>query len=361
MEKKFYNGKLIKRHKRKKKLGVLKINIFSLFSLIIRAIIMFFNLVILTKRKSKTNYIHLALNIDNKYIYPCLVYLTSLLLNRAYSTFYIFHILTGKNIRNDIFQKVNETIIRFGKYHSNVSFYNMGEQFKRATSGTIITTAAYYRISLSSILPNVDKIIYSDSDMINFKDLSKLYNMQFKDGIYFIGPLDHLYHRKELEKKKIYIDKYINSGLLLMNLKAIREDKIENKLKDFISNNFLNHHEQTAINAVCNNNTQILSYKYVIFWYDSFDLVIKINNEQNEKYKYSMKELEQGFKSPFLLHFCGYVKPWDKKSLNKRRVYWWYFAKKSLFYKEILDTYEFKKEEIEELLKNIPKNGSLLN
>ena len=118
--------------------------------------------------------------------------------------------------------------------------------------------------------------------------------------------------------------------------------------------------QQLMLYAIIYANTQILSYKYVIFWYDSFDLVIKINNEQNEKYKYSMKELEQGFKSPFLLHFCGYDKPWNKKSLKKRRVYWWYYAKKSLFYQEILDNYNFTRDEIEELLKIIPKHGSLL-
>ena len=357
MERKFSKVKLTKKYKKRKNIQYLDKNI--IFKNTIKGLIIFLNLKIL-RNNPKTNYMHLALNIDNKYIYPCIVYLTSLLLNRADSTFYIFHILAGNNIRNDAFKKVNETIIRLGKKHSNVSFYNMGDQFRSATAGSIITTAAYYRISLPSILPNIDKVIYTDTDIINFKDLSELYNIKFENGMYFIGLLDHLYHRGEFRRRNIYIDKYINSGILLMNLKAIRENEIENKLRNFISKNFLNHHEQTAINAVCGNNTQVLSYKYAVFAYDSFDVLIKLNNEQNEKYKNSMDELKQGFNSPFLLHFCGYDKPWNKKSLKKRRVYWWYYAKKSLFYQEILDNYNFTRDEIEELLKIIPKNGSLL-
>ena len=54
------------------------------------------------------NYINIAVNIDNNYIYQSITFLTSLLNNRAISTFYIIHILTEKNLRN-------------------VSYYNMGD------------------------------------------------------------------------------------------------------------------------------------------------------------------------------------------------------------------------------------------
>ena len=72
------------------------------------------------------NYIHIAVNFDNKYLYPCIVYLTSLLCNKAKSTFYIIHILTGNNIMNSTFDKINKTIEKFGKNDSNVSYYNLG-------------------------------------------------------------------------------------------------------------------------------------------------------------------------------------------------------------------------------------------
>ena len=308
-----------------------------------------------TKNKSNQYYVHLAVNMDNKYIYPFIVYLTSLLHNKANSTFYIIHVLTGNGIINSTFEKINRTIEAFGKYSSNVSYYNLGNQFNRAQTNNYISIAAYYRISLPSLLPNVDKVIYTDTDIINFKDLSEMYNIEFKGKMYFCGTLDYIGHLEELRKLGIFTDKYMNTGVMLMNLKAMRNDSIEEKIRNFVYSHFLNHHEQTAINAVCYNNIQILSYKYASFAFSSKEKLNYFNNNQSKLYRYNESELNQSFYDPTLLHFPGYVKPWEKKCSNMKRVYWWYYAKKSIYFQEILDYYGFMKEEIEELLKNITK------
>ena len=53
----------------------------------------------------------------------------------------------------------------------------MGNQFTGATSGKYISTAAYYRISLPSLLPYIDKCIYMDTNIMNFEDFSEIYNI----------------------------------------------------------------------------------------------------------------------------------------------------------------------------------------
>ena len=134
----------------------------------LRFIIIVFILFIKTKINDNNliNYIHLALNIDNNYVYPCIIYLTSVLTNRAKSSFYIFHILIEDNIKNETLDKIKLTVERLGNDYSNVSFYKMGNQFIRATVSHV-SRAGYYRIALPSLLPDVDKIIYTDSDVIN--------------------------------------------------------------------------------------------------------------------------------------------------------------------------------------------------
>ena len=57
-----------------------------------------------------SNYINIAVNLDNKYIYPCITFLTSLLSNRANSTFYIIHMLTQSDLNYDSYLKVNSVI-----------------------------------------------------------------------------------------------------------------------------------------------------------------------------------------------------------------------------------------------------------
>ena len=76
-----------------------------------------------------------------------------------------------------------------------------------------------------------------------------------------------------------------------MNLKAMREDSIDKKLSDFIATHTLKFLDQTAINCICYNNIQILPYKYNVFAYPTFEIFAKINNQQNDKYKFNKSEL----------------------------------------------------------------------
>ena len=114
----------------------------------------------------------------------------------------------------------------------------MGEQFKGATGG---------------------KYIYMDTDVINFNDLSEMYNNEVNNSSYFCGPLDFANMNLELLQLQISSEKYMNSCIVLMNLKAMRNNGIENQIRNFVSSHFLNHHEQTAINAYV-----IIIFKYYL-------------------------------------------------------------------------------------------------
>ena len=306
------------------------------------------------------NYIHLGLALDNKYLYPLLVCLTSILENRAKTTFYIIHIQVSKNLNKGYFEKINKLIERYGKEASNITYYNMGDDFRGAITGSHISTAAYYRIALPSLLPNVDKIIYTDTDVINFKDLYEMYSLNFNDKKYFMGTLDQIGLLNELKQLGIYTQKYMNSGILLMNLKGMRKDGIEQKIRKFIFSHYLDHHDQTAINGACYDNYEILSFKYATFVFNSLKDMKEWNNKQNKLYRYNDYELNQAFYEPILLHYAGWTKPWDKSYSKINGEYWWYYAKLSGFYEEILKNYNFDKNTIEKKLEKIPKDGGLL-
>ena len=66
------------------------------------------------------------------------------------------------------------------------------------------------------------------------------------------------------------------------------------------------------------------------------------------------------FYEPTLLHYVGWTKPWDKKYGKINGEYWWYYAKKSGFYEEIIKNYGLDKNNIEKLLKKIPDDGGLM-
>ena len=125
--------------------------------------------------------------------------------------------------------KINVLNNRYGTKNIKIKFINMKNDFARAITGTHISRSAYYRIALPSLLPNVDRIIYSDVDVLNFKDLTEMYNLKFKDNIYLKATLDNVGLTSELKRYGIVVKKYFNSGILLMNLKSMVKMELKNK------------------------------------------------------------------------------------------------------------------------------------
>ena len=303
--------------------------------------------------------IHIAISSDNKYIYPSIVFLTSLLDNRAESTYYIIHVLFNDYFSKHNINKIKTIVDNFGKNHSEVVFHNLGNDFRKATI-TIFGISTYYRVALPSLLPNVDRIIYIDGDSLNIKDLTEMYNIKLKKDMYISAILDRVSMIKEIKELGIETNKYVNAGVLLMDLKTMREKSIEKKMRDFIATHYLKMCDQTLINAICNNNIQIMPYKYAVPPLSSYEELVKYNSEQESMYKVSESELYQAYHDPTLLHFFGPNKLWNKNCNHTYRVYWWYYAKMSGFYNEILNHFSSDMNSVEDLLKQIPSDGGLL-
>ena len=92
-----------------------------------------------------------------------------------------------------------------------------------------------------------------------------MYNIKLNNETYFSGPLDFSGMKGELRSFRIFIEKYINCGITLMNLKEIRNNNIENQLRKFVSSHFLDHHDLTAINILCHNNYYHLNLRFLLY------------------------------------------------------------------------------------------------
>ena len=250
---------------------------------------------------------------------------------------------------------------KYGKNNLIIHFFDMESSFNNAYSDSRVSKVGYYRIKLPSLLPNLDKVIYSDVDVINFEDLYGFYNLNFNKNIYFRGILDYTRHIKSLVKYNINTTKYMNDGIMLIKLKDIRKDGIEQKIIDFVKNHkFLELYDQTAINAVCNNNFEKLPLKYARFNFLSIKEINNYNNKQDERYRYSEKEVNEAFFSPIMIHYAGSIKPWIKGKICYDRGYWWYYVKKTEYYEELLKQYNFTNEEVMELIKIDMKNNNYI-
>jgi lipopolysaccharide biosynthesis glycosyltransferase len=118
---------------------------------------------------------------------------------------------------------------------------NLFSRFKRIRFSQV----AFYRLLTPLFIP-ADKIIYLDSDVIAFDDLNEMYNLNF-DNNYVLGFLDFLSHG--IDYLGIRTEKYINSGVLLINLDLIRKNKKYYEII-LLLNNYkkLENNDQTVIN-----------------------------------------------------------------------------------------------------------------
>ena len=138
---------------------------------------------------------------------------------------------------------------------------------------------------------------------------------------------------------------------------------LRKKIKKLIETRFLNHHDETAINVICFNNTEILPIKYNFqkgfysLGYAKFKKAFK--DDQNEKYRYKEEELLQAYYSPINLYFAGYKKPWNKNDNIILKEYWWYYANRTKYKNEIMNTYEYNKSEKNEILSKINKINNI--
>lgn len=297
----------------------------------------------LTPEKMGT--IPVAMALDDEYTYPTIVAITSVMENKNPETKYDFYIMHPSGLQDENKGKLKSLE---KKYEGcSVNLIDMEGRYSAANQSGYITTPAYYRLSLSEILPDIDKVIWLDGDTITFTDLNEMYNINMRSR-YYDGFLDY----PNQDDFAPMNDHYICSGVMLVNLKSLRNDGILAKFDKFIekNNGQLAKHDQTVINAVCGIKNGALPAKYGIF--NSFLNVDDAKNYHDiltAKNKYSKEELGKAFEHPAVLHATQ--KPW-KSIIEYGADKWWNYAEKTDFYDEMMEKYssafEQGYEEIEE-------------
>lgn len=253
---------------------------------------------------ASNNKIDIAMATDNNYTYQTIVAMTSILESKSDSTFVNFHIM----LSGDFDSENKEKIKSLEKVYKNcyIDIIDMKPVRDEAKVSGHVSKAAYFRLNLASLLPDLDKVLYLDTDLIVIKDILDLYNTNIDN--YYIGAINHGSFLKR-DTDFLGVGKrntYINSGVLLMNLKKIREDGIENKFDQFMVDNKDNEqwqqHDQDVINAVCYGKIFMLPLKYNVMQHTIC--------HRSLKFWYGEQEFKESFENPYIVHFSGNDKPW---------------------------------------------------
>ena len=183
----------------------------------------------------------------------------------------------------------------------------------------------YVRLFFADMLPDLDKVLHIDCDTIVCGNLQKLYDTELGANI-CAACYDCLPSPKYLAGF-VKTDQYFSNGVLLFDLKKIREENIEEQFVQYIVNRkgILPHLDQDVISAVLQNKTVLLPPQYNLM---TVTLFLEDKNEElfkNHGPFYSQDEIDKAIKEPMILHLVGYKyysRPWDQPCYHPYNKVW---------------------------------------
>ncbi len=194
-----------------------------------------------------------------------------------------------------------------------------------------VSRADLFKFKMPIIFKDYDKILYIDSDTLILNDLSDLYNTPLNNKYIAVRMQENVDIKKFWYTYDIsfeFINGYIdyNCGVILFNLKKMREDKIWEKLIDSKNNDTSRTlMTQSAFNDVIPAKTvQEISpiYNFVPRMGDKKYYNTTFKNTY-PRFKY--KSYEDYINSIVIMHWAGFQKPWSYPKVfyaNK----WWKYA-----------------------------------
>lgn len=183
------------------------------------------------------------------------------------------------------------------------------------------TLTIYFRLFIPVMFPEYDKAIYIDSDVVVLGDLAELYEVEIGDN--YIGACQDasvvdIPELADYMENAVGVDKYkyINSGVLLMNLKKLREAEFDRHFLELLNTYHFDciAPDQDYLNAICCGKVHYLDARW-----DTMP-----NDAKPE------------LANPELIHYNLFSKPWCYDNIQYGD-YFWKYAKDSGFEQEVTD------------------------
>lgn len=229
---------------------------------------------------------------------------------------YVYHPDIDKKTIDE-FQKMLE-----GTRHSITFEYIDKNRFKGAPINKhgSWTEIVYYRLLIPELLPQYDKVIYADTDVLFKKDLADVYNIDISD--YECSAV-----AMELNNENMVCHKYFPenkneftyiSSFIIFNNKKMREENFVQRVFETIKNfnTRLKFFDLDTLNITCSK-IMNLPYRYGVFqslYYN--DDISKAWEYSFLKNVYTDDELLKEKAETVMLHYAGKMgKPWRRKNI----------------------------------------------
>lgn len=270
------------------------------------------------------NKIQIAFCFDMNMFGPACVSIASLLDSKGTEDHFAIHCIVDdaslkqKGVLTDIVEKRDAG--------SSIMFHPAPNIFESSFETRGISKATYMRFAIHNLIPDIDKIIYSDVDVLFCDSLKELWETDI-DDYYFAGVkgTNNFANKWEDYAGLDYFEeldgiqgKYINAGILVMNLRRIRETGIDTLWIEKSRMSY-KYQDQDIINITCKDQILHLPLKYNLAGY----LIPKWFKKYYVQGIYSKKECMEAYRHPVILHYAG-DKPWKARDAHRADMWWDY-------------------------------------
>lgn len=254
---------------------------------------------------------------DNNYAQHLGVMIASVLINSKKEDKIAIHVLDG-----GISEKNKKRLERLKSIKNfSINYHKVNDEDLKECKSSYLPLVSYYNFLPQKYLPNLNKIVFLDSDMVILDSLSELFSIDIGNNV--IAACEDPVGRINMKRLGISDDYfYFNTGTMIMNLKLWREQDIFSQLIQYVKDyqDKILYMDQDVLNDVLHTK----SFKLPLKWNS-------IHFTDGHTYK-DINEYEEALNNPAIIHYAMKDKPWRLYSRVYRKKIYWDTLKKTPWY-----------------------------
>ena len=290
-----------------------------------------------TVRKTEKNTVNVFFASDRNYL-PYLAVALASLSKHAESRYYYNVRILSEDLTNESLRGAVKNL----KPNVNIKVFSVADKISGIKKELALrlrdyySDAIYYRMFIAEMFPALKRAVYLDSDIVINTDIAKLYFTNIGDNILGAVTDESVMSQdvfREYVKKHVkmkHSEDYFNSGVLVMNLERMREDKIKDQFIALLCKyNFKTvAPDQDYLNFLCRG---------------------KIHYLDRGWNKHAISENSIDRDELYLMHFNMFNKPWKYEGVQNEDLFWEFadqtsFKETLVFHKNSYDEKKQKKD-----------------
>ena len=241
-----------------------------------------------------TNAIHVAVVSDRKYFHFVLIAVTSIL--HYHRTGDLVVHLIHPDLTEEDFARLctlrEKAPFEFVPHHLDTG------KFARDFG---VSRPILWRLAIPELVPEADRLIYLDCDLVLCDDIAKLWATDLQGNI--MGAVGDRVGRR-VNIAGIDPLRYFNSGVMLWDLKRMRQENAMEQWQKVLKEHDCNlpYTDQTLLNLVHRDECLLLP--------QNWNLHNSIYRNPPLEGMYTVEETIDAIRNPAIVHFTGHHKPW---------------------------------------------------